>query len=172
MCTSCYSCKHKGPPPLLLPESDVLLGRCVPRSACSIAWMVGLNHVSVITITQQSWMFFCVDMVSSSSLALLESDLAFVMNRLGSEGLYGFLPRLACILAWEPRFCFVSWCCLRRFPAGSVVCSDSGGLTSSNKMSCLGSSRLNVQFMGIKPMLSSSCRLYFSYACAYVAVNR
>ena len=61
--------------------------------------MVGLNHVSVITITQQSWMFFCVDMVSSSSLALLESDLAFVMNRLGSEGLYGFLPRLACILA-------------------------------------------------------------------------
>lgn len=141
--TSCYLCKHK----------------------------VGLSHISVITITQQSWMFVFVYMVRSRYLILLENDLAFVTKRLGNESLCRFLPSLALILAWQPRFCLLSQRRLRRFPAGWVIHADSGGLTSSNGMSGLGSSLLKIQFMGIEPMSSSLCWLYFSFACAYVALN-
>lgn len=116
LCTSCSSCKHKTP--LLCSYRSLLscrLGVLSGRLAQASAGIVGLSHVSVITITQQSWMFFCVDMVSSSSWILLESDLAFVTKRLGSEGLCGSLLSLARIPARQPRLCFLSLRRLRRF---------------------------------------------------------
>ena len=106
-----------------------------PASLIASAGMVGVSHVSVITITQQSWMFFCVDMVSSSSSILLGSDLAFVMKRLGNEGLCGCLLSLARNPDRQPLFCRRSRR-RRRFLAGRVIHGDPGGLMSSGGMSC------------------------------------
>lgn len=149
------------PPPLLLPEFLFLSWWWMmhPASCTGASVIVGLSQDSMISRTQQSLVSLLSTSYSLSSSILLVMDLVLVRKRLGSSGLCGFLCYLSSAPTRQPRFCFLSLCCLFLLFIMTVIHGEHGVLAICVGMSQEWRNSVVTVHSFCSPSFKRSCRL-------------